>query len=140
MGLALMVLSCEDKELVQPQKPTQQTVVVQKSNQEWALEDPDQKFLYADEEAFEQGLLSVLDGASENDIIVAQIEDPQAALYVYFDVAVVWFDPGFVEGKEICKEKTSLAAFAKCVYAYMKQGKKVTVWLDNTGAPHASIP
>ena len=114
-------------------------MAVQKSNQGWDLEDPDQKFLYADKEAFEQGFLSVLDGANENDVIVAQVEDLQTALHVYFDMAAFWFDPGVINGKEVCKGKNGMA-FAGCVKGYVDQGKRVTVWKDGNGNYYASIP
>ena len=137
LTLALALFSCHEQDLVPPDKPTQATTV--KSNQGWTLEDPDQKFLYDTDAAFEQGLHDALHDANEDDIFVAQLESGSTALYIYVGMAPVWMDPGVINGKEICKGKSSIP-FAKCIKNHVDQGHRVTIWLDKDGNYHASIP
>jgi len=136
--VAFVVFSCQEQELVPLNKPTQETATTLKSSQGWELDDPDQKFLYATDAAFEQGMVSILDAADENDIVVAQLEGDATAAYVYIGMGPFWMDPGVINGKEICKGRTGIR-FAKCIKGYVDQGHRVTLWLDKDGNYRASI-
>ncbi len=124
--LALSIFACGEQELLAPmassQEPTTKSNICEAAAQTTAL-------------GVVQDLAQAIATMGRDDILI--VHQDMACLHL--GIAVVYFDPGVIDAKEICQDAKSALAFAKCVYGYMKAGHKVTLWLDGDGKPHASI-